>query len=767
MVSTYINYNLVTRDMKNSLSRIAQDTLVAREAAYYKENIGNITSVEDFLDDYRLYSYAMKAHGLEDMTYAKAFMKKVLESDLSDDNSYANLLTDDRYRNFASSFSFSESTAVVQTEAQEDAVIGLYSQSLANADDAVRSDTAYFNAMIDKVTNVDQLWGNERLRNYVYQAFGLESRYTSYTHFKAVVTSDVSDPNSYVNVTAKAYKDDLLAKINSTAAAASPADLANPNSLPSKLIATYQSYIMNAPDFVPLAAAFNFLDDGTLAPGDVPMSNANKAMTNESYVFQNPRATKSAAMLNQLYFETNIGTVTTADQLVNNARLFSYMTTAFELKSTTLKSTMTFVLTSDLSDPNSYVNKLTGEDAVKFKALAQQFSFLTDGTLAAGTTAQTTEQTRVTSNAYFSHYNDKDEESDATLVASYQRLIASVDSVDKFMSTTSVYNFALKAFGLDPNTESAFNIRKVLTSDLSDPKSYANSLKDKRYLELAKAYNFQTDGTVGIPVLAQSEAEILNMAKAYVIQKSRFGEEGVADKAEEEAKYYSAEIAKFDNVEDLLSNRRLVDFILTSAGIDPEDVTTDYVRQMFQSDLDDPESFANTETDSRYKAIVSAFNFDMLGNVIRVSDASIQSRRGIIETQDLYLNQTLEEEQGADNAGVRLALYFRRHAEDLTTEFDILADSALLQVIQTAYSLPEEMSGADIDVQAEYIKRVFKVEDMQDPDKVEKLLLRFTSLYDVENNTDVSPVLQLMGGTSGGISADTLMTLSQLRLGGF
>lgn len=36
----------------------------------------------------------MKACGLEDMTYAKAFMKKVLESDLSDSSSFANSLSD-------------------------------------------------------------------------------------------------------------------------------------------------------------------------------------------------------------------------------------------------------------------------------------------------------------------------------------------------------------------------------------------------------------------------------------------------------------------------------------------------------------------------------------------------------------------------------------------------------------------------------------------------------------------------------------------------
>ena len=104
MLSTYTSYNLIANDMLKSLNRTATETVNARDAAYYKENIGKVASVDEFLDDYRLYSYAVKAFGLEEMTYAKAFMKKVLDSDLTDSASFANSLTDERYRNFAAEF---------------------------------------------------------------------------------------------------------------------------------------------------------------------------------------------------------------------------------------------------------------------------------------------------------------------------------------------------------------------------------------------------------------------------------------------------------------------------------------------------------------------------------------------------------------------------------------------------------------------------------------------------------------------------------------
>ena len=106
MVTTYLSYNLINRDMAKSLKQVAADPIVTRDAAYYKANIGKVKNADDLLGDYRLYSYAMKAYGLEDMTYAKAFMKKVLESDLTDTNSFANKLTDSKYKVFAASFNF-------------------------------------------------------------------------------------------------------------------------------------------------------------------------------------------------------------------------------------------------------------------------------------------------------------------------------------------------------------------------------------------------------------------------------------------------------------------------------------------------------------------------------------------------------------------------------------------------------------------------------------------------------------------------------------
>lgn len=199
MVSTYLDYNLIARDMKLSLRRVSEQTIVARDTQYYRENIGSVASVDEFLADYRLHSYAMKAYGLADMIESVAFMRKVLESDLSDDNSFANKLTDERYRDFTMAFSFSGGTAVSQTEAQLDEMIGLYNTSIASIGETQKEETRYYNVMIDKVTSVDQLLNNDRLRTYVFTVFGIDESTYSRETLRKVLSSNADDPDSYEN----------------------------------------------------------------------------------------------------------------------------------------------------------------------------------------------------------------------------------------------------------------------------------------------------------------------------------------------------------------------------------------------------------------------------------------------------------------------------------------------------------------------------------------------------------------------------------------
>ena len=94
MVSTIASYQLISRNLVRSLEQTARKPDVSRDTSYYLAHIGEVKSVDEFIKDYRLFSYAMKAHGLSDMTYAKAFLRKVLTEGISSSTSFANKLVD-------------------------------------------------------------------------------------------------------------------------------------------------------------------------------------------------------------------------------------------------------------------------------------------------------------------------------------------------------------------------------------------------------------------------------------------------------------------------------------------------------------------------------------------------------------------------------------------------------------------------------------------------------------------------------------------------
>ena len=56
----------------------------------------------------------------------------------------------------------------------------------------------------------------------------------------------------------------------------------------------------------------------------------------------------------------------------------------------------------------------------------------------------------------------------------------------------------------------------------------------------------------------------------------------------------------------------------------------------------------------------------------------------------------------------------------------------------------------------------FDLEELQDPDKLEKFISRFTAMYDLANETDSDPTLSLFSGSTT-ISADTLLSIAQLK----
>lgn len=1118
MLTSSLAYIILSKDMPKSLSNVASQASVKADAQYYSDNINKIKTVDDFLGNYRVYSYAMKAYGLEDMTYAKAMMKKVLESDLTDSNSYANRLSDTRYKNFAAAFNFNAPAPDAQTSAQEDDMLGLYTQSFADQEKQAATETTYYGNNIDSVQNVNDLLGNSRMRDYVLKTYNIDPTYASNSFLSDVLTGAITDPTvlgpkytalqaqfsfnadgtvngaaqtttqknavmeqynlttlpvvidnasptadlyyttqaaanynktyyeshigsitnvdqliadkrltSYIkaaynsqdsilpgisdsglrqvltdpgyadslglkdvffafnfnndgttstsekaqslsqsnvmtgtaagvsgtyanaiqsgqwNGTPIANVDDLLAipqmtqfiknavgladsysdadlrQVLTDQTFASTAGLSNvygmfnfsadgtlPTGVPIQTglqintiqamfnsngsnfsrsaaaatsvddlmaNATAISYLKTAygmpagtsdadvkkiltdPAFASSSGyssvhdAFNFKADGSLAhtfstqnidqlnstlakaktakdafygalanvtnvddliaspamtsfvkttfnlPQTMSDADLKKVLTDPAYASSNGygsahdafnfqadgsidpntglqtsvqgRDTATLSSANADYFQNKIGTIGSIDDLLADTRLTSFIKNAYGLDMTMPDATFKSILT----DPTFAASQ-------GFSEVNAAFNFAADGTSAGSSNVQNSLQTSTTSTQYMARYNlDANTQMDDA-IDNYKTIMAGgattgtfsdVKNVDDFLRSNSasdfsksndklpdLYHMALQAFGLTDEEVPRSMMRKILKSDAYDPKGYIASLKDDRITNMARSFNFGSDGKLAPALAPLSAANMAKYATQYKTRVTMLLKDGpqkdqVGKDATKAIDTFAKGMDQVKNLDDLLSNSDLTKVILTANGLDPKKYTKDTLTKIFTSDPADPKSYLNTKADAIFKDIVADFNFDKSGNLTRAKIGITQDQAAEDRTQKMFLQQTLEAQQGEQNDGTRLALYFARKASGISSFYDILGDKALFQVVQTAFSLPTQMSGMDVDQQVSLLQRFVQLQDFSDPTKVDKLLKRFTAMYDLQNSTTQSAALQIL--TGGGSSS--------------
>jgi hypothetical protein len=231
-----------------------------------------------------------------------------------------------------------------------------------------------------------------------------------------------------------------------------------------------------------------------------------------------------------------------------------------------------------------------------------------------------------------------------------------------------------------------------------------------------------------------------------------------------ETAYYLANIGSITNVDDFVNNYRLFSYAMKAYGLDDMTYAKAFMKKVLTEGTSSSTSFANQLSDPRYAQFANAFNFAALGsNATQVAAAQTG-------TTQLYVQQTMEQEAGDQNDGVRLALYFTRKASSITNPMQILADKALTQVVQTALGLSPTVSSGDIDAQAAMLSKLITLSDWQDPTKVNQFAQRFAAMWDATQDPSVTgassaPQILIGQSTQMGLDVDTLTALQNIRIG--
>ncbi|WP_279483902.1 DUF1217 domain-containing protein [Aureimonas sp. SK2] len=723
MLSTLMNYRLYSADMAKSLTRVSTQAVVQRDTEYYKANIGKVKTPDDLLKDQRLYAYAMKAYGLEDQIQSKGMIRKVLESDLSDAGSFANKLTDKRYREFASSFQFgSANKAAIQTAAQTEALTDAYSQHRVTLAGRAATDVSAFNTRIDALlagiadphgTDVAQaIVSDPILFGFLEKAAGLEVTSSNRSAIKEAITSGTTSGH---------------------------------------------------PGLVALKGMFNLNANGTVTSG-MPLRNTFQTADLSATYFDSfgAGATSQAAAVKTNYFSDAITRVVKASDITDDPQLFAYVLTSFGIDpSITSTAFVENVLRSQPGDNTSALAQMPVSTSAqiankeRFTALNAAFNFKDDGNLrtsgvvfAGGASAQTIEE------SYYKNYQDTAIQNDKLKTSIFQSRLSNMKSINDLLGRNDVFGkaafeYILTAFDIDPATESSTKIRRVLMSDPSDASSYVNMLKDERYERLAAAFNFGPDGKAATPRLAQSISAQTATGSLYAASFGTDASQATKDRIKADTKTYLTAVGQIRSLDDLIADRKTVDYALKAYGLQDATISDRDLRRLLTSDLADPKSFANAKGDKKYVQFVQAFNFTTDGKIRRDAEGA-QSGAKLLSTQNQYLLQTMEKQVGEQSEGARLALYFLRKAPDVTGPYGILADKALFEVVRTAFGLPAGIAGMDIEKQAKLLESKIDFKDFQDVKKLDKFISRFSSLYDSANGSAASsPILALFGNNGG------------------
>ncbi len=192
------------------------------------------------------------------------------------------------------------------------------------------------------------------------------------------------------------------------------------------------------------------------------------------------------------------------------------------------------------------------------------------------------------------------------------------------------------------------------------------------------------------------------------------------------SEYYAANIGSVTSVSQFVSNYRLLSYALDAYGLGDQVNNTALVKQVLEGGVSSSKSLANTLSNPNWAKFAAAFNFTAEGA------SSVSTPSAIQTTTNDYVEEQLETQEGKQDPGVQLALYFQRVAPTISSGLSVMGDTNLTDVVQTIFNLPPDTGATNVNAEASEIDRLMPMSELQNPKEVTQLAERFTAVYDLD-----------------------------------
>ncbi len=209
---------------------------------------------------------------------------------------------------------------------------------------------------------------------------------------------------------------------------------------------------------------------------------------------------------------------------------------------------------------------------------------------------------------------------------------------------------------------------------------------------------------------------------------------------------FTAGVQNATSVTQLLNNPAVMQVLMTANGLADQLPYTALAQKALTSNLSDPNSLANTLTDTRWKSVASTYNFATQGLSV------IQQPSVIATLANAYAEVTWRNSLDAQTPGLSNALTFRAEASTITSVDQILGDSVMRTVVTTALGIPEQIAFQPLEAQEKAISSRLDITQFQDPKYVESFVQKYLIANNSNgNSTSTTPSLTALASQAQGL----------------
>ncbi|MCI4662247.1 MAG: DUF1217 domain-containing protein [Neomegalonema sp.] len=173
----------------------------------------------------------------------------------------------------------------------------------------------------------------------------------------------------------------------------------------------------------------------------------------------------------------------------------------------------------------------------------------------------------------------------------FKENIASVESAADLVADRRLLNVALTAFGLESEINNRAFIRKVLDEGIESSDAFANKLSDKRWYKLAEAFNFNAESS-----LDKSISKVKYALDVALTQNPDIV--STSDRL-----YAQKHIDEISTNEELVSDRRMMNIMLSAYGLGEEGYTSMFVEAALNDELTDAYAEVELQNDDRWVSL--------------------------------------------------------------------------------------------------------------------------------------------------------------------